>query len=173
MNKSLVLSLALVALATSSQAVVYTLSGSMDELQAGTNGTNGGFGTTSSTGTGIGTITGSYDDVTNLLDYSLTWSGLTGPATVAHFHLGAPGVSGGVQLGITDLSSPSVGSGISLSATQETNLLAGNWYVNIQTSAFGGGEIRGQVIATAIPEPGTSVLALGALGSFFIRRSRR
>ncbi len=168
MKKLLIVPLSILALATSSQAAVYTLSGGMDELQAGS---NGGFGTTGSTGTGIGTITGSYDDVTNLLDYTITWSGLTGPATSAHFHSAAPGVNGGVALGISSLN-PSVGSGISVSETGETNLLGGLWYVNVHTAAFGSGEIRGQVIVTAVPEPGTSVLALGALGALFLRRKR-
>ena len=169
MKTSLITTLAILALSASSHAAVYSLSGGMDELQAGT---NGGFGATSSTGTGIGTITGSYNDVTNLLDYSITWSGLTGPATTAHFHLGAPGVSGGVQLGIGDLTSPSEATGVAISDAVETNLLAGNWYVNIHTAAFTGGEIRGQVAVSLVPEPGSTVLALGAVGVLFLRRRR-
>jgi hypothetical protein len=37
---------------------------------------------------------------------------------------------------------------------------SGSTYVNIHSSAFPGGEIRGQIVA--VPEPGT--MALGALG---------
>jgi hypothetical protein len=43
---------------------------------------------------------------------------------------------------------------------QETDLLAGLWYVNIHTTTSGGGEIRGQVYATLVPEP-ASLLMLG------------
>jgi hypothetical protein len=51
-------------------------------------------------------------------------------------------------------------------AQQEADLLAGNWYLNITSSAFAGGEIRGQL--TAVPEPqeyaaiaGVSLLTFG------------
>ncbi len=39
---------------------------------------------TSSSGTG--TLDATFDPSTSVLDYTLTWSGLTGPATMAHFH---------------------------------------------------------------------------------------
>ena len=50
------------------------------------------------------------------------------------------------------------GTGHSLS-TLEAELLAGQWYINLHTTAEPGGEIRGQV--TVVPEP--SSLALTAL----------
>ncbi len=148
----------------SAHGVVYTLSGSMDPVQATTNPTNAGAGT--------GTIAGSYDDATNLLDYSITWSDLTGTVNNMHFHLGAPGVAGGVELGVPGpWSSPQVGSGIALSGAQETNLLGGLWYLNIHTTEFGGGEIRGQVGVTPVPEP--TVAFLGAIGLLGLARRRR
>ncbi|NNC89861.1 MAG: CHRD domain-containing protein [Akkermansiaceae bacterium] len=154
---------------TSGHAALYTLSGTMDPQQAGT---NGGFG--GGTGLGTGTINGSYDDVTNLLDYTITYTSLTAPVTIAHFHRGAPGVSGGVDLGIPGPYDAGVSSatGVPVSAAAETNLLAGNWYVNIHTSSFTSGEIRGQVIVALVPEPGTSALALAAAGLLFLRRKR-
>ena len=140
-----------------SQALVYTLSGDMDVFQATTNPSN--------VGSGTGTISGSYDDVSNLLDYTITWADLTSAVTNMHFHLGAPGVPGGVELGIAGpWTSPEVGTGIGLSATQETNLLAGNWYVNVHTSDFPGGEIRGQVLVTPIPVPAAIWLFVSSLG---------
>lgn len=55
-------------------------------------------------------------------------------------HVGAPGVPGGVDLGVpSPWTSPKTGSGIVLSASQESNLLAGNWHLNIHTQNFGGG----------------------------------
>ena len=147
---------------SSASATVWTLSGNMDPQQAGS---NGGFG--AGTGSGTGTIAGTYDDVTNQLDYTVTWSNLTSPVTVAHFHVGAPGVSGGVDLGFTAVS-PSVGSA-TLNPTQENNLLAGLWYANIHTQNFTGGEIRGQV--NVIPEP-TSLALLG-IGGLLVARRRR
>lgn len=145
---------------------VFTLSGPMDVQQAGT---NGGFG--SGTGIGTGTISGTYDDTTNLLNYSISWQDLTSPVTNAHFHLGAPGVSGGVSLGIPGpWTSPEIGTDIPLNPTQEAQLLAGDWYVNIHTQNFGAGEIRGQVIVT--PEP-SSLALLGFAGLLAARRRRR
>ena len=147
-------------------ALTHTLSGPMDVFQATTNPAN--------VGNGTGTISGDYDETTNTLNYTLTWQDLTSTVTNMHFHLGAPGVPGGVELGIPGpWSSPQVGSGIILDATQETNLLAGNWYVNVHTSNFGGGEIRGQVNVTLIPEPttlGLASLAFCGLASCYRRR---
>lgn len=44
-------------------------------------------------------------------------------------------------------------------AAQLPNVLSGLSYINFHTVQFGGGEIRGQITAAAIPEPGTLVLA--------------
>jgi hypothetical protein len=70
-----------------------------------------------------------------------------------HFHKGDPTVSGGVALGIPKVpltaaahTSPISGS-LPLTDAQETDLLAGLWYVNIHSAAYGGGEIRVQMIA--------------------------
>lgn len=163
-------SIASLLLCSTSHAITYNLSGSMDRLQAGT---NGGFG--AGTGNGSGTIAGDYDDVTNLLNYSISWQDLTAAVSNIHFHLGAVGVSGGVALGVpSPWISPEIGSNIALDIPQETGLLAGNWYVNVHTTAFTGGEIRGQVLVTAIPEPATAAMAtLAFLSTLSLIRRRR
>lgn len=147
-----------------SHAAVYSLTGSLDVFQALTNPSN--------VGNGTGTIIGSYDDVTNLLDYTITYADLSGAPTVMHFHLGAPGVSGGVQLDIPNGPSPRVGTGVALTEANEANLLAGNWYVNIHTANFTGGEIRGQVNVAPIPEPSAPLLLVGSLSFLALRRRR-
>jgi hypothetical protein len=57
------------------------------------------------------------------------------------------------------------------------NILAGLSYINFHTVQFGGGELRGQILAvTAVPEPETYALmlaGLGVLGGWARRRSRR
>lgn len=130
------------------EVAISYLSGPMDALQAGT---NGGFGTfdggVAGAGDGSGAISGLYDSRTNSLDYSLTWEGLTSAVTNMHFHVGAPGVSGGVDLAVPGpWASPQTATGVVIGDPAEANLLAGNWYLNVHTANFGGGEIRGQVL---------------------------
>ena len=93
---------------------------------------------------GTGTLTATYDTASKKLSWKGSYSGLTGPATAAHFHAGEPGKNGGVALPITPNASPFEGSA-TLTDTQAADLLAGKWYVNVHTEANKGGEIRGQV----------------------------
>ena len=94
--------------------------------------------------TGTGTLTAAYDTASKKLSWKGSYSGLTGPATAAHFHTGEPGKNGGVALAITPNASPFEGSA-TLTDAQAADLLAGKWYVNVHTEANKGGEIRGQV----------------------------
>jgi Cu/Zn superoxide dismutase len=101
---------------------------------------------TSSKGTGMVDVT--YNTATKMLSWKGTYSGLTGPATAAHFHAGGPGKNGGVVVPIfqgPSAKSPFAGSK-KLTAAQASQLMAGDWYVNIHTAANKGGEIRGQVV---------------------------
>src|SRR5687768_11170339 len=51
---------------------------------------------------GTGSLTATYDTVTKKLTYSVTYSGLTGPSTAAHFHgPAAPTANAGIALGTT------------------------------------------------------------------------
>jgi hypothetical protein len=93
---------------------------------------------------GTGTLTATYDTASKKLSWKGSYSGLTGPATAAHFHTGEPGKNGGVALPITPNASPFEGSA-TLTDVQAADLLAGKWYVNVHTEANKGGEIRGQV----------------------------
>jgi hypothetical protein len=97
-----------------------------------------------STGTGSADI--DYDAATKKLSWKLTYSGLSGPATAAHFHGPAePGKNAGVALAIPNATaSPAEGSA-TLTDTQAADLAAGKYYVNVHTAANPGGEIRGQV----------------------------
>ena len=113
---------------------------------------------------GMGTAIVTFDDVSNLLSWDIEFSGLTGPATAAHFHgPAAPGVNAGMQVNIgtiSGLTSPMSGS-TTISDGQETQLLDGLWYINVHTDAYPAGEIRGQV--QVVPMPAAAWLMLGGL----------
>jgi hypothetical protein len=95
-------------------------------------------------GTGVGTVT--FDNVTKLLTWSITFQGLSGDCTLAHFHgPAAAGVNNSPVVTIPCSASPLTGSA-TLDPTQEAWLLSGQLYINIHTAAHGGGEIRGQVL---------------------------
>jgi hypothetical protein len=97
--------------------------------------------------TGTGTADIDYDAATKKLTWKLTYSGLSGPATAAHFHGPAePGKNAGVAVAIPNAtSSPAEGSA-TLTDAQAADLMAGKYYVNVHTAANPGGEIRGQVM---------------------------
>jgi hypothetical protein len=96
---------------------------------------------------GTGTLTSTYDTATKKLTWTVTFSGLSGPATAAHFHgPAAAGANAGVVVPQKDgLTSPMKGEA-TLTDAQAADLQAGKWYFNIHTEANKGGEIRGQAM---------------------------
>jgi hypothetical protein len=87
-----------------------------------------------------------YDPASKKLSWKVTYSGLSGPATAAHFHGPAEAdKNAGVKVPIPNAtSSPAEGSA-TLTDEQAADLMAGKYYVNVHTAANPGGEIRGQV----------------------------
>jgi hypothetical protein len=120
---------------------------------------------------GIGTGTFTFDDATNILTVNATFSGLLANANNAHIHIGAAGVAGPVVFftPFTPSTSGTVTGSGALTGTQITALFAGNLYLNIHSTAFTAGEIRGQLIQ--IPAPGALAL-LGLAGLAGSRRRR-
>ena len=96
---------------------------------------------------GTGSLDATLDPKTQVLSWSLTYSGLTGPATAAHFHgPAAVGGNAGVAVPLPNPGAAMQGQ-TTLTAAQIADLTAGKWYVNVHTAAHPGGEIRGQVTA--------------------------
>lgn len=148
-----------------------------------------------SPGTGFATVV--YDNETHLLSVDVSFSGLVAGTTAAHIHCcAAPpansipatptptfpdfplGVMEGTYDMTFDLTDPSsfssafIGGGTAAEAEAAlaAGLLAGEAYLNIHTTAFSGGEIRG--FLRTVPEPQTlSILGL-ALGMLIAARTR-
>jgi hypothetical protein len=97
---------------------------------------------------GTGRFKGTFDTQTKALAYTLTFDGLTGPATAAHIHGPATRAqSAGVvaPLGDKNPTSPISGS-VTLTDDQVMALQSSKLYVNVHTAANPGGEIRGQLV---------------------------
>jgi len=120
----------------------------------------------------------SVDTATNQITWNVTFQDLAGTYINAHFHgPAAGGVNAGVMFGIHDANLVGETSGqltgftmVDPAITQ--NILDGLAYINIHSSSYPGGEIRGQVV----PEPGTYALFAGLFalaGAGWVRRKGR
>jgi hypothetical protein len=148
---------------------------------------------TASSATGFAIVT--VDDVLNTMEVNVTFSGLTSGNTAAHIHCcvafggnagvatitptftGFPsGTTSGSYDHVFDMTQASSynpafitangGTAASAESVLFAGLAADQTYLNIHTTNFTGGEIRGFLVAT--PEPGTWLLALGGIGVVLI-----
>jgi hypothetical protein len=99
-------------------------------------------------GKGMAKLT--YDATTRVVHWTITYEGLSGPVTMAHFHGPAEeGKNGGVQVWLAKrgsaVESPIEGHA-TLTPDQAKQFAAGEWYINLHTKDHPGGEIRGQVM---------------------------
>jgi hypothetical protein len=100
------------------------------------------------TSQGHGALDATFDTSTKALKWNITYQGLSGPATAAHFHGPAPvGQNADVRVPIPKdkLATPISGSA-TLTEQQVAELMGGKWYFNIHTAQNPSGEIRGQVL---------------------------
>lgn len=151
---------------------------------------------------GFGSARVIFDDVSNRMRVEASFSGLTGTTTAAHIHCCAPrgsnagvatpvptfpgfplGVNSGSYNQLFDLNLAS-----SFNPTFVTNnggtigsaravflagLFAGNTYFNVHTTAFPGGEIRGNLFRAEVPEPASWMMMIAGFGlaGAFVRRN--
>jgi CHRD domain len=99
---------------------------------------------------GSGTAELTYDPATRVVTWNIAYSGLSGPATMAHFHGPAKaGQNAPVVVWLSKQGSsaanPLTGSA-TLTPEQAKEFSDGEWYINVHTQAHPAGEIRGQVI---------------------------
>ena len=128
-----------------------------------------------------GLFTGTYEKNSNILTYSITHSGLT--PTAMHFHKAKMGVAGPVAKEIPSPYTSGLSKTVTLTDAEEAELLAGMWYVNIHTSTYEAGEIRGQVandnqaamaniLSGANEVPAVATFANGIVYSFYDKSTK-
>jgi hypothetical protein len=106
---------------------------------------NGASETPPNASTATGTATLTYNTDTKIFNIVVNFTGIT--ATASHIHKGAIGVPGNVIFGFTPpITSPINYTSAVLDSTQNADLNANLYYVNIHSTAFPAGEIRGQLL---------------------------
>lgn len=102
---------------------------------------------TANTSTATGSATLTFNNTTKIFTVVVTYTSLTTAATNGHIHKGAADVAGGAVFGFpSPWTSPINYTSAALTAAQEADLLGALNYVNIHSSTYPGGEIRGQLI---------------------------
>jgi hypothetical protein len=124
-----------------------------DQMYTISGNANGAQETPPVTTAATGTLSGTYNAGTNMLTYTINWTGLSGNVTAAHFH--GPAVAGvaanpivTITIGTNGTSGSTTGS-VTLADSTESHLLNGKLYYNLHTTLNPNGEIRGQVTASA------------------------
>jgi hypothetical protein len=161
---------------TVAQAAVYQF----DLLTGALSGTNE-VGPNASTALGGEVGAGlSYDNATKLLNVNVAYGlfgfpPLQGNFTASHLHQAPVGVNGPVVVDLSPLHTPFgttagfYSGAVSLTSALETALFNGGLYMNIHSTLYPGGEIRGQLVV--VPEPGMlALLGLGVSGVLLFGR---
>lgn len=107
----------------------------------------------SNSSTATGTMTGSYNARTNVLQYNIAWSSLSATAGLVQVYgPAAAGVNGSLLFPVS-ITTPGVNGSasgnITLTDTQEAALLVNSLYYTVSSSNYASGEIRGQITAKA------------------------
>ncbi len=119
---------------------------------------------------GMGTATVTLDMAANQILFTINVSNLTLPAAAAHIHEGAAGVSGPVVVPFTAPGADGAATGsiaVDAALMKRIQQNPAGFYVNVHTSDFAGGAVRGQLAmsgsaAPAAPAAPATLPATGA-----------
>jgi hypothetical protein len=99
----------------------------------------------------------------NTLTATYAVADLAGDLTASHIHLGGVGMNGGVSLNLAPASANFTTTyDITGNADLVTAMRSGNAYVNVHSSAYPNGEIRGQVLGAANAAPSEAALQVSS-----------
>ena len=98
----------------------------------------------------LGTAVMTFTESTGMLCYSISYTALDGIETAAHFHAPASagenaGILFPISPDVSPLESPKIGCVGPLIGNQKKDLIRGLFYINVHSSLWPAGEIRGQV----------------------------
>jgi hypothetical protein len=94
---------------------------------------------------GKGEVEASYDTESKKLSWTITYSGLSGPVTAAHFHGPAlPGKTAPAMVPIANTTANPI-KGEAILTTEQADALKRGVYVNLHTAKFPDGEVRGEL----------------------------
>jgi hypothetical protein len=123
--------------------------------------------------TAFGMATFQFDASNNLI-FEIDESGISGNPTGAHIHKGAPGVAGSIVIAFEPPNTFQNGhlrgviSGIDPALAADIQANPGSYYANVHSSAFPGGEIRGQLGVLNEFDLAVAGHATNALGQTFV-----
>ena len=103
---------------------------------------------TSTTSAATGTFAGSVDEATGVLSYTVNYTGpFTSSLTMGHIHrvTNTTALTGGVEFPFTYLTSPISGTAQLANRNRLDSLKNGFYYVNLHTTTYPNGEIRGDI----------------------------
>src|SRR5262245_5620328 len=134
-TSGLLILVAALALAMPAAAALVPLHANLDGLQE----------TPPNASPATGTATMTLDTTANTITMTLNFSGLLAPQTAAHIHgPGAPGVPAGILVPLP--TGTFVNQVFPITDTIEGHILAGLTYINVHSTMFPAGEIRGQIL---------------------------
>jgi len=133
-SRTFIVPLLLLAVSASAQTFVFHMRGDQEVPPNGSLASGGCMGTLNQ-----GAATFAITCVHNVAD-----------ATIMHIHRGAPGVNGAIAFDLGNPASPVSATWTGMTATDISDLLGGNLYVNIHTAGRPNGEIRGQILSRTI-----------------------
>ncbi len=99
---------------------------------------------TSTTSTAVGSFIGNLNTTTRVLSYTVNYSGLT--PIGGHLHrINSANGTGPIDIPFPSLTSPVIASTSALAQSKVDSMLNGFYYVNLHSTAYPAGEIRGDI----------------------------